>query len=168
MRNQWVGDMKSRDSKKSGPGLARSAAMSSVYVALMKDRWNLRRAARHAGDPKLKRVLRRMAFRKARDAEALADSTKLDAAGLSAMNSAETFTRDIVRANEIGTVASCLRSNRKLRISIERALATSPPDRLQRRLEKLRDSASSEAGLLEARLRDIAIQGFPQSPPIAD
>ena len=160
--------MKSQDSKRAGRSSARSAAMSSVYVALMKDRWNLRRAARYSGDPKLKRLFRRLAFRRARDTEGLAGSVEPETADLSAMDSAESLTRDIGRANEIGTVASCLRSNRKLRIAIERALATKPPDRLQQKLENLRDSASTEAGLLEARLRDIAIQGFSQSPPVVE
>ena len=160
--------MSNEGTKKKGSSAARGAAISNVYVALMRDRWNLRRAAQHAGNVKLKRTLRRLAFRRASDSQAIADASDLDVGDPSVTRGVESFARDIGRANEIGTVAASLRSNRKLRIAIERALATNPPERVANRLSKLRDSASSEAGILEARLRDIAVHGFSGEPPVVE
>ena len=158
--------MNERNSKNKSQSARRAAAMGKVYAGLLKDRRNLRRAARHAGAPKLKQRLRRLAFRRATDSRELADSVAIETAA--ADDVVESYRRDIGRANEVGTVAACLRSNRQLRVAIERALETKPPDRVAQRLKRLRDSASEEAGLLEARLRDIAVQGFPGPPPVVE
>lgn len=160
--------MGNHESASKGLETRRVAAMSKVYLAILADRWNLRRAARHSGNPKLKRRLRRLAFRRSREASDLAETGALKDVATHATSSVDSFSRDIGRANEISTVAACLRSNRRLRIALERALAVNPPDRVAQRLTELRDSSSAEAGLLEARLRDIAMQGFAGSPPIED
>lgn len=158
--------MDKHDAKNKGQSAKRATAMGRVYSALLMDRRNLRRAARHAGAPELKRRFRRLAFRRATDSRELADSVSLDMAVPA--DRVESYRRDVGRANEISTVAACLRSNRKLRVAIERALQTNPPDRVAQRLNRMRDSASEEAGLLEARLRDIAVQGFPGSGPVVE
>jgi hypothetical protein len=141
--------------------------MSRVYVALTRDRWQLRRAARHAGSPKLKRRLRRLAFRRAQQTRELAESVPSLDSGVEEAKP-DSFDRDIGRANEISTVASCLRSNRRLQAAIEKALATSPSDKTTAKLKRLQAGAANEAGLLEARLREIAIRGFEGSPPIVE
>ena len=158
--------MESTTSGNKGRDRRHAAAISRVYVALTRDRWNLRRAARYAGSPKLKRRLRSLAFRRAQQTREIAESVPaVEAAEDSADDS---YVRDIGRANEISTVASCLRSNRKLRVAIERALATNPSEKTSMKLKRLQESAANEAGLLEARLREIAMRGFDGSPPIVE
>ena len=161
-----VAAMKNEETSSKGQGAKRAAAMGKVYSALLKDRRNLRRAARHAGAPNLKRRLGRLAFRRASDSRELADSVALDMTVPA--DRVESYRRDVGRANEISTVAACLRSNRKLRVAIERALQTDPPELVAEKLHRLLQSAGEEAGLLEARLRDIAVKGFPGSPPVVE
>lgn len=165
-RSRWR--MSNRKSSSTGRYPRWIGHMSRVYVALMRDRRNLRRAARYSGNPGLKRLFRRLAMRRLRDAREIADSSGVDIAQSSLDSSVGALARDIGMANEVSTVAACLRSNRKLRIAIERTLAASPPDRIAQRLKLLRTSAGEEAGTLEARLRDIAVQGLPSSPTIVE
>ena len=161
--------MNEPETSNSASASRRASEMGKVYVALLRDRRNLRRAGRFSGDPKLKRLLRRLAFRRARIAEDLGGAPQIDIAAESFTDSeVEALTRDLGTANEIGTLAACLRSNRRLRIAIERALASTPPPRTAKQLTKLRDSASREAGTLEARLGEIAMRGFGGTPPQAE
>ena len=51
--------------------------------------------------------------------------------------------------------AACLRANRKLRSSIESALAAEPPERVAQRLELLRDQTDRDAADLNVRLREL-------------
>ena len=157
--------MEDKTSRRGARSTRRASAMSRVYLALTRDRWNLRRAARHAGSPGLKRRLRKLAFRRAQQTRDLADAVPPpDPPGVTGPD----FARDIGRANEISTVAACLRSNRKLRIAIERALETEPSPKVTAKLERLKESAASEAGVLDARLREIAISGFDDSAPMLE
>ena len=142
--------------------------MSRVYIALLRDRWNLRRAAPHAGTPGLQRILRKIAFRRSREARELAETSQLDPETVEDEPGLQAFSRDIGRANEISTIAACLRSNRKLQIAIERALKSSPPEKVALRLRRMATSATEAAGVLDARLRDIAAQGFSEAPPVVD
>lgn len=145
--------------------------MSGVYIALLSGRRNLRRAARQSGDPMLKRLFRLQAYRRVRSADELAGATELaPVANATEANdsSVGALTYDLGVATEVGSIAACLRSNRKLRIAIERTLAANPPDRVVELLGRLRDSAANETGTLEARLRDIAVRGFPNSATAAE
>jgi hypothetical protein len=110
--------------------------------------------------------LRRLAFRRAQQTREFAEAVPSVDAGEDAAD--DSYARDIGRANEISTVASCLRSNRKLRVAVERALATNPSEKTSTKLKRLQETAASEAGLLEARLREIAMRGVNGSPPIVE
>lgn len=63
---------------------------------------------------------------------------------------------EIRTATEIGSLAACLRSNRKLRATLERALEANPPARIRRKLEALRDETDRESATLNGRLGELA------------
>lgn len=52
---------------------------------------------------------------------------------------------EIRAATEIGSLAACVRSNRRLRVAVEYALKARPPDRIRHRLERLRDRTDQES-----------------------
>jgi hypothetical protein len=67
----------------------------------------------------------------------------------------DVFPDEIRTATEIGSLAACLRANRRLRSSIEKALAAGPPPRVLRKLESLRDQTDFDAADLNVRLREL-------------
>ena len=73
------------------------------------------------------------------------------------------FGDEIRAATEIGSLAACLRANRKLRAAVERALEADPPARISQKLERLRDETDRESGTLNTRLRELATPIVPPS-----
>jgi hypothetical protein len=107
-----------------------------------------------------------MAGRRRRDVAELTQRARAvdPAAVVTELDSLERLRRDDRTMNEIASLALCLRSNRRLRVALERALRADVPSRVARRLDDLRGDVEEEFGLLNARLRDIAIvEGRP--PP---
>jgi hypothetical protein len=143
-----------------------STQVSKVILALARYRLSLRRAAMRAGDPGFSVRLRRLAMRRRADVEELTRHAPLP----EPTDSPEEpdllggLRRDDRTANEIASLAACLRSNRKLRIALERADPAQPPARVATRLDRLRDEVEREYGILNGRLRDIAVAGVPPSP----
>lgn len=68
---------------------------------------------------------------------------------------ADVFPDEIRTASEIGSLAACLRANRRLRRSIEKALNAGPPPRVASRLESLREQTDHDAADLNVRLREL-------------
>jgi len=133
----------------------RHAAM--VALALGKSRRDLRHAARRSGDRATSVRLRRFARRGAAELEALAREGKeaaLDSPG-------EPDAVQVETASEIGAVASCIRSNRSLRLAIEKTLESDPPPRVVKRLHQLREQSDNESAILNERLRSLAVQISP-------
>jgi hypothetical protein len=143
-----------------------SRQVGRVIMALTRYRVALRRAARRAGDPQARRRLRGMAGRRRWDvAELTQRAPAVDpAAVVSELDSLERLRRDDRTMNEIASLALCLRSNRRLRVALERALRADVPSRVARRLDGLRGDVEDEFGLLNARLRDVAIVEGPPPP----
>ncbi len=130
---------------------------ATVALALRKSRRDLRHAARRSGDRATSVRLRRFARRGAAELEALAregQEAALDSPG-------EPDSVQVETASEIGAVASCLRSNRSLRIAIERTLESDPPPRVAKRLYRLREQSDKESAMLNERLRSLAVQLVP-------
>lgn len=137
--------------------------VSAVIIALTRSRYALRRAARRAGDRQLSHRLRRLANRKRAAADDLArdNPPSKDPATPSTKEPAPFLGDEIRTATEIGSLASCLRSNRKLRAALEHALEANPPARIRQKLERLRDETDRESGTLNARLGELAIPAVP-------
>jgi hypothetical protein len=156
--------MPSRKESPSTTGWSRQ--VGRVIMALTRYRVALRRAARRAGDPLARRRLRGMAGRRRRDVTELTQRAPAvdPAAVVTELDSLERLRRDDRTMNEIASLALCLRSNRRLRVALERALRADVPSRVARRLDDLRGGVEEEFGLLNARLRDIAIVEGPPPP----
>lgn len=132
--------------------------VSRVVYALAVHWVRLRRAARRAGDPRLSQRLRRLALRRRADARELGRSVpRRRRRALDTSDVGRRFSSQIAIANEIGSLAASLRSNRKVRLAIEGALAAHPPPRVTTKLQRLRDDIDKEAGTINARLRAVAI-----------
>lgn len=137
--------------------------VSAVIIALTRSRYALRRAARRAGDRQLSHRLRRLANRKRAAADDLArdNPPSTNPARPSTKEPAPFLGDEIRTATEIGSLAACLRSNRKLRAALEHALEANPPARIRQKLERLRDETDRESGTLNARLGELAIPAVP-------
>ncbi len=131
--------------------------VSNVMIAMTQSRLALRRAARRVEDRRLSQRLLRLARRKRASAAELrraAPSTKPQA---DVDEEVALFPSEIATATEIGSVAACLRANRRLRAAVGRALDAGPPGRVLMRLEVLRDETDREAASLNARLNDLVV-----------
>jgi len=147
-----------------------AVALGKVYTALMRDRWNLRRAARRAGSPRLKRQLHRLAFQRGNDAGSLVEAGVRVAEGDMPPRPNQTDPLDLIRIGEVGALAACLRSNRKLRVAIDRASATEPSPIIDRQLSALKAAAEREAGTIEARFAEATtpLIANPSHPTIVE
>ena len=142
-----------------------AARVSVVMIRLARSRHALRRAARRAGDRRLSQLLRRLADRKRAVAEDLArnnpppegNTPPEDLAPPENVEIIPVWLGEVRAATEIGSLAACVRSNRRLRVAVEYALEARPPDRIRHRLERLRDRTDQESVRLSAQLRDLAI-----------
>ena len=130
---------------------------ATVALALRKSRRDLRHAARRSGDRATSVRLRRSARRGAAELEALVRESDEAALG----SPGEPDSVQIEKATEIGAVASCLRSNRSLRIAIKRTLESDPPPRVAKRLHRLREQSDKESAMLNERLGSLAVQIVP-------
>ncbi len=130
--------------------------VSAVLVALTQSRLTLRRAAQRSGDRRVAIRLRRLARRRR---AAVTELERLTPSPVPETDvppvAADVFPDEIRTATEIGSLAACLRANRRLRRSIEKALTAGPPPRVARRLESLRDQTDLDAANLNVRLREL-------------
>lgn len=130
-----------------------------VVYNLVVHRARLRRAARHAGDPELAERLRRLAMRRKGDVEEIVRTSPPDVVAPKPIPD-EAVTphaaRQLALANEIASLAAALRSNRKVRVAIERAFAKTPPTGVAAKLSRVADELEIEAGTLNRQLSDVA------------
>lgn len=131
--------------------------LGDVTLALLRNRYALRRTARRAGDQRLAQRLRRFARRRqAAVTELERMSPDLDGTVDDTSSSAVPSLRnEAVRAFETSALAGAIASNRRLRVAIERALESDPPARIRIRLESLRQDADREAGVLTTRFTEL-------------
>jgi len=148
------------------PGWVRQA--SRLVTALARYRLSLRRASARAGDPTLAVRLRRLAFRRRAVVEELIRHAPPSPDPSESSDVLADLQGEDRVANEIGSLAACLRANRRLRIAVERTLQARPPEHVTNRLCRLRDDIEREFGLLNARLRDIALAGVPTAAFIVE
>lgn len=143
----------STSSSQSRPKWARQ--VSAVLVALTQSRLTLRRAAQRSGDRRVATRLRRLARRRRAAVTELERLNPSPVAEADVPAATDVFPDEIRTATEIGSLAACLRANRRLRRSIEKALTAGPPPRVARRLESLRDQTDHDAADLNVRLREL-------------
>ncbi len=160
--------MASTEANEQQAGWSRQA--SKVILALARYRVSLRRAARRAGDPKLGARLRKLAVRRRADVAELTRHAPFPEPDEvpPEPDTLKSLRRDDRMANEIASLAACLRSNRRLRIALERTLLSQPPVRVAARLDHLRGDVEREYGLLNGRLRDIALAGVSAPSIVAE
>ncbi len=130
--------------------------LGEVTVALVRNRYALRRTARRAGDQRLAQRLRRFARRRQAAVADLQRMTSEEAAGADEPVSAVPQLRGQAhQAFETSAFAAAIAANRRLRVAVERTLEAEPPDRVRSRLETLRQDADREASVLNARLAEL-------------
>ena len=140
-----------------------AAPVGTVVYNLVVHRARLRRAARHAGDPEAAQRLRRLARRRKSDVEAIvrtAPPEVISPEPVPADAVAPHAARQLALANEIASLAAALRSNRKVRVAIERASAKSPPAAVESKLSRLAEDLEVEAGTLNRQLSEVAVVDF--------
>jgi hypothetical protein len=142
-------------------------SVGKVVYGLIVHRARLRRAARQAGDPAASKRLRRLARRRRGDVEELVRTVPPDVVAPRPIDSKDVVpsaVRQLALANEIASLAATLRSNRRVRVAIERTLDKEPPARLAGKLSRIAADLEIEAGTLNARLRDVAVRDVVPSP----
>ena len=131
--------------------------VSNVLVAMTQSRLALRRAARRVEDRRLSQRLMRLARRKRSSAGALRRT--VDKGFVRSNTDPEAlFSSELASATEIGSVAACLRLNRRLRSTVDRAIDSGPPTSIRTRLESIRPELVREASTLTARLNEMIVQ----------
>ena len=137
-----------------------AGAVGKVAYALVVHRARLRRAARQAGDPATSKRLRRLAQRRRGDVKELVRSAPADTITPKVVKPEDVVPhsrRQLALANEISSLAATLRSNRKVRVAVDRAQAHNPPATLAAKLTRIASDLEIEAGDLNRRLRDISV-----------
>lgn len=131
--------------------------LGEVSLALVRNRYALRRTARRAGDQRLAQRLRRFARRRHAAATDLERMTPdVDAVAVGESVSAVPGLRGQARlAFETSAFAAAIAANRRLRVAVERTLEAEPPERIRSRLEVLRQDADREASVLNARFAEL-------------
>lgn len=126
-------------------------------LALLRNRYALRRTARRAGDQRLAQRLRRFARRR-QSAVAELERMSADVEGIPTdppVSAVPGLRGEARRAFETSAFAAAAASNRRLRVALERALEAGPPANITSRLETLRADADREASVLNARLQEL-------------
>lgn len=145
-------------------------AVGKVLYSLVVHRARLRLAARHAEDPQTSGRLRRLARRRREDVEELVRTALPDVVAPKPIDHddvAPHARRELALANEIASIAATLRSNRKVRVNVERATEKNPPARVAAKLARIAADLEMEAGTLNARLRDVAVIAIVTPPQAA-
>lgn len=131
--------------------------LGEVSLALVRNRYALRRTARRAGDQRLAQRLRRFARRRraaATDLERMTPDVDAVAAG-EPVSAVPGLRGEAQRAFETSAFAAAIAANRRLRVAVERTLEAEPPQRVRSRLEVLRQDADREASVLNARFAEL-------------
>lgn len=131
--------------------------LGEVSLALVRNRYALRRTARRVGDQRLAQRLRRFARRRqaaATDLERMTPDVDAVTAG-EPVSAVPGLRGQAQRAFETSAVAAAIAANRKLRVAVERTLEADPPQRVRSRLEVLRQDADREASVLNARFAEL-------------
>ena len=135
-------------------------AIARVLTSLADYRLALRAAAIRAGSPRSGRRLRRLARRgraNTRRLERIAGAHGPTGEPWVTSTTSHAVLGPVEEASEVAVLGSCLRANRRVYITAERALDARPPEPISEKLEALKNQAMDDAGILNARIGELSV-----------